>query len=75
MSKAEIPVTGIILAGYLKTLFMKGSRNQENMQSKQGQTNKPIPEIRDNMDARHNKESNKNNPGISKKQGNKEPKK
>lgn len=33
---------------------MKGSRNQENKQSKQGLTNKPIPEIRDNMDARHN---------------------
>ena len=54
---------------------MKGSRNQENKQSKQGQSNKPIPEIRDNMDARHNKESNKNNPGISMKQGNREPKK
>lgn len=54
---------------------MKNSRNQENKQSKQGPTNKPIPEIRDNMDARHNKESNKNNPGISMKQGNKEPKK
>lgn len=53
---------------------MKGSRNQENKQSKQGQTNKPIPEIRDNMDARHNKESNKNNPGLSTKKGNKEPK-
>jgi hypothetical protein len=54
---------------------MKSSRKQENMQSKQGMTNKPIPEIRDNMDARHNKESTKNNPGISKKQGNSEPKK
>lgn len=54
---------------------MKGSRNEESKQSKQGQTNKPFPEIRDNMDARHNKEGNKNNPGISKKQGNKEPKK
>ena len=54
---------------------MKGSRNQENKQSKQGHSNKPIPEIRDNMDARHNKESNKNNSGISMKQGNKEPKK
>ena len=54
---------------------MKNSRNQKNKQSKQGQTNKPIPEIRDNMDARHNKESNNNNAEISKKQGNKEPKK
>ena len=54
---------------------MKGSRQQETMQNKQGHTNKPIPEIRDDMDARHNKEDNKNNPQISKKQGNKEPKK
>lgn len=54
---------------------MKESRNQENKQNKQGMTNKPVPEIRDNMDARHNKESNKNNPGISQKQGNSEPKK
>lgn len=54
---------------------MKGSRNEENKQSKQGQTNKPIPEIRDNMDARHNKESNANNTGVSRKKGNKEPKK
>ncbi|HUS03851.1 MAG TPA: hypothetical protein VMY77_19055 [Chitinophagaceae bacterium] len=54
---------------------MKNSRNQENKQSKQGMTNKPTPEIRDNMDSRHNKESNANNPGVSKKQGNKEPKK
>lgn len=54
---------------------MKGSRKQENMQSKQGMTNKPIPEIRDNMDARHNSESNKNQAGISRKQGNREPKK
>lgn len=54
---------------------MKGSRNEANKQSKQEKGNKPVPEIRDNMDARHNKESNKNNPGISMKQGNKEPKK
>ena len=54
---------------------MKGSLNEESKQSKQGHTNKPIPEIRDNMDARHNKEDNKNSSGISKKQGNKEPKK
>lgn len=64
------------LASGKKTLIMKSSRKQENKQSKQGHSNKPIPEIRDNMDARHNKEDNKNNPGIfSKKQGNKEPKK
>lgn len=54
---------------------MKGSRKQESKQSKQGMTNKPVPEIRDNMDARHNKESTKNNPAISKMQGNKEPRK
>ncbi|HEY8689708.1 MAG TPA: hypothetical protein VIM07_10780 [Chitinophagaceae bacterium] len=54
---------------------MKGSRQQETMQSKQGRTNKPIPEIRDNMDARHSREDTKNNPNISKQQGNREPKK
>lgn len=54
---------------------MKNSRKQENKQSKQGHTNKPMPEIRDNMDSRHNKEDTQNNPAISKKQGNKEPKK
>jgi hypothetical protein len=54
---------------------MKNSRNEETKQSKQGQTNKPVPEIRDNMDSRHNKEDTKNNVGISKKKGNKEPKK
>jgi len=59
----------------IKTIIMKTSRNQENKQSKQGQTNKPRPEIRDDMDSRHNKEGNKNSTGISKKQGNKEPKK
>jgi hypothetical protein len=54
---------------------MKSSRKQENRQSKLGMTNKPVPEIRDNMDARHNKETTNNNPAISKKQGNSEPKK
>lgn len=54
---------------------MKGSRSQNNKQSKQGHSNKPGPEIRDDMDSRHNKESNANNPGISMKKGNKEPKK
>jgi|GEM_PF-2528713 len=38
---------------------MKTSRNQENKQSKQGLTNKPIPEIRDNMDSWHNSQQNK----------------
>jgi hypothetical protein len=54
---------------------MKQSRKQESGQSKQGHTNKPIPEIRDDMDSRHNKEDNKNNVGTSMKKGNKEPKK
>lgn len=36
---------------------MKTSRNQENKQSKQGITNKPRPEIRDDMDSRKNKEA------------------
>ncbi|MEJ7672789.1 MAG: hypothetical protein WKF59_08755 [Chitinophagaceae bacterium] len=48
---------------------MKTSRNQENKQSKQGLTNKPIPEIRDNMDSRHNSEQNKNNTGKANKRG------
>ena len=54
---------------------MQNSGNQENKQSKQGQTNIPRPEIRDDMDSRHSKEGNKNSTGNSKKQGNKEPKK
>ena len=45
---------------------MKGSRKQEDMQSKQGISNKPIPEIKDNMDSRHNKEDSRNNPNVSK---------
>ena len=36
---------------------MKNSRHQESKQSKQGMTNKPRPEIRDDMDSRHNKEN------------------
>ena len=64
-----------MLVIFIKYTIMKGSRKQENKQRKQGHTNKPIPEIRDNMDARHNKESTANNAGISKKQGNKESKK
>ena len=54
---------------------MKGSRHAESKQSHQGKSNKPMPEIRDDIDSRHNKEDNKNNPGISMKQGNREPKK
>ncbi len=55
--------------------IIKNTSNQDNQQSKQGQINKPRPEIRDDMDSRHNKEGNKNNAGLSKKQGNKEAKK
>ena len=54
---------------------MKQSRKQESGQSKQGQTNKPIPEIRDDIDSRHNKEDNKNNISTSMRKGKKEPKK
>jgi hypothetical protein len=35
---------------------MKGSRNTNNKQSKQGYSKKPKPEIRDDMDSRENKE-------------------
>ncbi len=37
---------------------MKGARDQQNKQSKQGFTKKPRPEIRDDMDSRENKEGN-----------------
>lgn len=35
---------------------MKTSRNTTNMQSKQGHSKKPRPEIRDDIDSRKNKE-------------------
>lgn len=35
---------------------MKDSRNQTNDQNKQGQSQKPRPEIRDNLDSRSNEE-------------------
>ncbi len=35
---------------------MKGSRGQDNMQSKQMVSHKPRPEIRDNLDSRKNEE-------------------
>ena len=54
---------------------MKGLSNKESMQSKQGNTNKPITEIRDNIDSLHNKKNSRNNSNISKKQGNSGPKK
>ncbi len=37
---------------------MKASRNSENKQNKQGYTHKPKPEIRDDMDSRHQKDLN-----------------
>ena len=37
---------------------MKTSRNTSNKQSKQGTSNKPRPEIRDDMDSRKNKQGN-----------------
>jgi hypothetical protein len=37
---------------------MKGSRNENNRQSKQGHVNNPRPEIRDNLDSRKEKEAN-----------------
>jgi len=35
---------------------MKGSRNENNKQSKQGHVNTPRPEIRDNLDSRETQE-------------------
>jgi hypothetical protein len=37
---------------------MKGSRNEESRQSKQGHVNTPKPDIRDNMDSRERQETN-----------------
>ncbi len=39
-----------------KIIFMKGSRNQTNLQSKQMIGHKPRPEIRDDLDSRKNEE-------------------
>lgn len=39
------------------TNAMKGSRSTTNMQSKQGHSKKPRPEIRDDMDSRKSKEA------------------
>ncbi|MFI5171884.1 MAG: hypothetical protein ACHQFW_05810 [Chitinophagales bacterium] len=35
---------------------MKGARNSENKQNKQGYTHKPKPDVRDDMDSRHTKD-------------------
>lgn len=37
---------------------MKGSRNQMNKQSKQGKVNKPVPEVRDDLDSRERQDAN-----------------
>jgi hypothetical protein len=37
---------------------MKGARNENNKQSKQGHVNVPRPDIRDEMDSRKEKEKN-----------------
>ncbi len=39
---------------------MKKARSTDNKQSKQGQSHKPRPEIRDNLDSRKEKEANYN---------------
>jgi hypothetical protein len=54
--------------------FMKTSRNTTNKQSKQGNSKKPRPEIRDDMDSRERNESTKN-PGTKKKTAKKAAKK
>ena len=48
---------------------MKTSRSTINKQSKQGQSHKPRPEIRDDMDSRKNKQGNfkEKNPQSGKK--------
>ena len=40
----------------ISKIKMKNSRKQESHQSKQGHTNVPRPEIRDNLDSRKNEE-------------------
>jgi len=35
---------------------MKGSRSTTNQQSKQGQSHRPMPNVRDNLDSRKNEE-------------------
>jgi hypothetical protein len=35
---------------------MKGSRSQNNQQSKQGMSHRPRPDVRDNLDSRKNEE-------------------
>lgn len=47
---------------------MKDARNQNNHQSKQGITNKPRPDVRDNLDHRDNLELNEEPTGHNKKE-------
>jgi len=52
---------------------MKGARNENNKQSKQGHVNVPKPDIRDDMDSRKEKEAGYQ--GNADKHEKKEPKK
>jgi hypothetical protein len=47
---------GVIIAAFIKNNAMKTSRSTNNKQNKQGQSKKPRPEIRDDMDSRERKE-------------------
>jgi hypothetical protein len=46
---------------------MKSSRSTNNKQSKQGQSHKPRPEVRDDLDSHKKKVVNKHNETISRK--------
>jgi hypothetical protein len=45
---------------------MKSSRNEANKQSKQEKGNKPVPEIRDDMDSRHGQEDGYKDASVKK---------
>ncbi len=47
---------------------MKGSRNENNKQSKQTVSNRPVPEIRDSLDSRMNEESDNDTKAHNKKE-------
>ena len=47
---------------------MKGARNENDKQSKQGHVNRPRPEIRDNLDSRNNLEMNDSPSGHNRKE-------
>jgi hypothetical protein len=50
---------------------MKGSRSTNNKQSKQGQSHKPRPEVRDDLDSHKKKVINGHNETISRKKSRK----